>query len=148
MWLKRCVYCCKRNSNCWSTNDANKRLIFKNNENNTFIDNAEDLNIVMHIYNLLVYSSNYSMTSGSLWNFNRNEVNKDANENSDAGNYIINNSKTATSKSFEYKMKIIGGIPSNNNTLDTEPVVPLKYLSNFWRFLDFPLINCEIELDS
>ena len=88
------------------------------------------------------------MTSGSLWNFNRNEVNKDANENSDAGNYIINNSKTATSKSFEYKMKIIGEIPNNNNTLDTEPVVPLKYLSNFWRFLDFPLINCEIELDS
>ena len=38
-------------------------------------------------------------------------------------------------------------MPNNNNILDAEVVVPLKYLSNFWRFLDLPLINCEIELD-
>ena len=32
-------------------------------------------------------------------------------------------------------------------TLSVEVTIPLKYLSNFWRFLDLPLINCEIELD-
>ena len=37
--------------------------------------------------------------------------------------------------------------PNNNNILDTEVVVPLKYLSNFWRSLDLPLTNCEIEVD-
>ena len=58
----------------------------------------------------------------------------------------VNNSKT-TSKSFEYKAKVIGRTPDDNNTLDAEVVVPLKYLSNFWRFLNLSLINCEIELD-
>ena len=74
--------------------------------NNTLIDNAEDLNIVMPMYNLLEYSDDYSMKSGSLWNYYRNEANNDANENNDAGNYRINNSNTTTSKSFEYKTKI------------------------------------------
>ena len=36
---------------------------------------------------------------------------------------------------------------NDNNTLDTEVVVPLKYLSNLWKFLDLPMVNCEIELD-
>ena len=58
----------------------------------------------------------------------------------------VNNSKTK-SKSFEYKAKVIGRTPDDNNTLDAEVVVPLKYLSNFWRFLNLSLINCEIELD-
>ena len=58
----------------------------------------------------------------------------------------VNNRKT-TSKSFEYKAKVIGRTPDDNNTLDAEVVVPLKYLSNFWRFLNLSLINCEIELD-
>ena len=60
---------------------------------------------------------------------------------------IINNNKTITSKSFEYKTKVTGSTPDDNNILDAEFVVPLKHLSNFWRSLDFPLINCEIELD-
>ena len=64
----------------------NKKLIFKNNAlfqscisniNNTFADNVEDLNIVMPMYNLLEHSDNYSVTSGSLWNNHRNEVNDD-----------------------------------------------------------------------
>ena len=59
----------------------------------------------------------------------------------------MNNNKTIASKSFEYKTKIIGRTPDNNDTLDTEIVVPLKYLSNFWRFLNLPLINCGIGLD-
>ena len=49
--------------------------------------------------------------------------------------------------SFEYKTKIIGRTLANNNRLNTEIVVPLKYLSNFWRLLDLPLMYCEIELD-
>ena len=62
----------------------NKKLIFKNSApfrscistiNNTFIDNAENLDIVMPMCNLLEYSDNYSITSGSLWNFYRDEIN-------------------------------------------------------------------------
>ena len=93
------------------TNDANKRnkkLTLKNNGtfrssiskiNNTFIDNAEELDIVMTIYNLLEYSNSYSMASGSLWRYYRNEINDDAHEND---NNSINNNKTIN-KSFEYK---------------------------------------------
>ena len=55
---------------------------------NTFIDNAEDLDIVTPMYNLLEYSDNYSMISGSLWNYYRDEVNNDANENNTPNNKI------------------------------------------------------------
>ena len=107
------------------TNNANKRnkkLTCKNNApfrsciskiKNTFINNAEDLGIVMQIYNLLECSDNYSMTLRSLWNYYRDEVNHDANENNDADNYIINSNKTTTSKSFEYKTKIIASATDN-----------------------------------
>ena len=140
------------------TNDANKRnkkLTFKNNApfrsciskiNNLFTENAEDLDIAMPMDNLLEYSDNYSKPLGSLWNYYRNEINNSANENNNANNYSINNNKTTTSKYFEYKTKIIGRTPNDNNILDTI-VVPLKYLSNVWRSLDLPLINCEIELE-
>ena len=87
------------------------------------------------------------MKLGNLWNYRRDEVNDDANENNVANNYKINNNKTATSKSFEFKTKIMESKPDDNNTLETEVIVPLKYLSNFWRSLDLPWINCEIELD-
>ena len=72
--------------------------------NNAFIGNAEDLYIIMSMYNMLEYSDNYSMKSGSLWNFYRNEVNDDANENN-AANNRTSNIKMITSKSFEYKKK-------------------------------------------
>ena len=71
--------------------------------NNRIINNAEDLNIVTPMYNLLEYGDNYSMTSGSFWNYYRDEVNVDAN----ADNCRIDSSKTVTSESFEYKTKII-----------------------------------------
>ena len=93
--------------------------------NNTFIDNAENLDIVMPMHNLLEYSYNYSVTSGSLWNYYRDEINGDANENNGANNRI-NNNKTITSKSFEYKTKLIGSTPNDNNILDAEVVVPLN----------------------
>ena len=132
-----------------NANARNKKLTFKNNPpfrscilkiNNTYIDNKEDLDIVIPVYNLLEYSENYSKTSGSLWNYYRDEVNDSANENNDANNFTINNNKTATSKSLEYKI-------NDNNILEAEVVAPLKYFSNFWRSLDLYLINCEIELD-
>ena len=97
------------------------------------------------MYNFLEYSNNYSMTSESLWDFYRDEINDSADENDDANSYRINNNKT-TSKSFEYKTELIGCTPNRGGRLDTEVVVLLKYLSNFWRSLDVPLINCEINL--
>ena len=63
--------------------------------NNTFIDNAEDLDIVMPMYNLLEYSDNYSMTSETLWNYYRDDVDNVNDNLSDV-------------KSFKYKTKITG----------------------------------------
>ena len=59
----------------------------------------------------------------------------------------MNDNKTIISKSFEYKTKLIGSTPDDSNIIAAEVFVSLKYLSNFWRFLDLPLINCELELD-
>ena len=58
----------------------------------------------------------------------------------------MNNNKITASKSLEYKTKLKGSTPNNDNTLDVEVVAPLKHLSNLWRSLDLSLINCEIEL--
>ena len=124
-----------------SANDAIKiikNLIFKDNApfrsckskiNSTFIDNAEDLDIVIPIYNLLEYSVNDSMTSGSLRNYHRDEVNVDADE--IAANYRTNSNKITKSRSFEYKTKILRREPINNKILNAEVAVPFKYLSNF-----------------
>ena len=73
--------------------------------NNTFIDNAEDLAVIMPMYNLSEYSDNYYMTSGNLWNYYRGELNDDANK--VITNRRLNNNKTTTSKHFAYKTKII-----------------------------------------
>ena len=104
------------------------------------MDNAKDIDTVMPMH-LLEYSDNQSMTSGSLSNNYRDEINDDANK---TVNNRINNSKTITNKIFDYKTKLIGSTKDDNNTLEAEVVVPLKYSSNFWRSLDLPLINCEI----
>ena len=99
----------------------------------------------MPMYNLLEYSENYSMALGSLWNYYRDDINDDENE-TDRLRNRLNSNKTIRSKSFEYKTKLTGSTSDNNYIINAE-VVPLKYLSNFWRSLDLPLINCEIELD-
>ena len=125
------------------------KLVFKNNAsfinciskiNGGQIDNAEDLDIVMPMYNLLEYSKNYRKTTGSLWNYYRDEPNSGING---GINYSI-----MGSKSFDYKANFIeDGVTHNNLTKnDVKIVVPLKYLSNFWRNLNIPLINCEVEL--
>ena len=135
-----------------NVNRRNKKLTLKNNAsfrskiNNTFIDNAEDLDIVMPMHNLLEYNENYSMSSGNLCNYHRDIVNHSAHENNDANNFRINNNKIKTSKSFDYKTKLIGSTPNNNSRLNVV-VIPLKYLSSCWRSLDLLLINYEIELD-
>ena len=81
-----------------------------------------------------------------MCNYYRDEVNDDANENN-ADRNKINKNKTITSKSFEYKTTLIGRTPNNKNILDAKVIIPLKYLGNFWRTLDFPIINCEIQHD-
>ena len=85
------------------------------------------------------------MTSGDLWNYYRDEINYDANEN-DAASNRMNNIKARISKSLEYKTKLIGSTPGDN-ILEAEVVVPLKYLNNSRKSFDLPLTNCEIELD-
>ena len=131
-----------------NNNAYDKKLAFKNNApftsciskiNNTLIDNAKDLDVVMPMYNLLEYSKNYRKTTGSLLNCYRDEPNSGAVGNI---NYSIKNSK-----SFDYKSSITGKLESNNvGKGDVETVVPLKYLSNFWRTLNTPSINCEVSL--
>ena len=54
--------------------------------------------------------------------------------------------KMFKSESFKSKVKITGKTPNNGNTKDVEIIVPLKYLSNFCRALEIPLINCEANL--
>ena len=80
--------------------------------NNKFVDNTEGLDIVTRMYNLLDYSDNYSMTSRSLWNYYRDEINHDEIENDDTGNKI-NHNKTTASKSFKCKTKTIGKTPDS-----------------------------------
>ena len=138
-----------------ATNTANdnafgeKKLVFENNApfinciskiNGVKIDNAEDLDVVMPMYNLLEYSKNYRKTTGSLWNYYRNEPNSGINN---GINYSI-----MGSKSFDYKANFIEDGVTHNNLIknDVKIVGPLKYLSNFWRSLNMPLINCEVEL--
>ena len=102
----------------------------KNDINNIEIDYCQDIDIVMPMYNLIEYSDNYSKTSGSLWQYYRDEP----------------DNNLADSESFKSKIKITGKTPNNGNEKDVEIMVPLKYLSNFWRTLEIPLINCEVSL--
>ena len=73
----------------------------------------------MPMYNLIEYSDNYSKTSGSLWQYYKDEP----------------NDNLANSESFQSKVKITGKTPAGGNTKDVKINVPTKYLSNFWRLL-------------
>ena len=110
--------------------------------NGELVENAEDLDIVIPMYNLLEYSKNYGKTSGSLFNYYRDEPSEIT---VGAGNNAINIS-IRNSKSFDYKAKIVGTLANNVLEKKVAIAIPLKYLSNFWRSLDIPLINCEITL--
>ena len=97
--------------------------------------------------NLLKYSNNFSMTLGSLWNYYGDDVNDDVNENNYTVNYRINSSNITANKSFEFKTKIIRKTSAVFDRLDKEVLVPLKYLTNFWRPVNFSFIKCEVEFD-
>ena len=95
----------------------------------------------MPMYNLIEYSDNYSDTSGSLWKFKRDE------QNMNNGNPA--NVTTDDSSSFKYKSSFFKPLTAADNGVfkDVKIAVPLKYLSNFWRSLEMPLINCKIHLE-
>ena len=131
--------------------NVNKEIRIKNNTplinhiskiNGVQIDNAEDLDVVMLMYNLLEYSKNYEKTTRSLWNFYRDEP---------------SNPLSSNFESFKYKTSITGNIynvgaaeagydGNKAGKNETEVVIPLKHLRKFWRSLNIPLINLETEL--
>ena len=92
--------------------------------NETFVDEAKHINITMPMYNLIEYSDNYSDTSGSLWQFKRDEQPKENNGN-------LSDVSTDNSSSFKYKSNLIGTIPNGGRKNGVKIAVPLKYLSNF-----------------
>ena len=149
----------------------NRPLILKNNApfiscltkiNNELIEDEEDLDVVMPMYNVLEYDKNYRKTIGSFYNYYRDELSND----DDVDNF--GNIKVVNPNTFKYKNKIIGKtynvdstIPNpaggariaNSNydankegTQTIELAIPLKYLGNFWRALNIQLISCEVSL--
>ena len=102
-------------------------------------DDVEDLHLVMLKYNLAEYNSNYSETTEILWFYLKDEA---------------INFKSDNFKSFTYNAKLLGStaaqpLPNAANRLlkNGAIAVLLKYLSNFWRSLEMPLINCKVELN-
>ena len=150
------------NNNANNVRDKrNRPLILENNApfvscmtriNDELIEDADDLDIVMSIYNLLEYSKNYRKTIGSLYNYYRDELSDDADDNN------FDNIKVINSNTFKYKYKITGNTynvdagtqgydVNKNGTQEVELAIPLKYLSNFGRALNIPLISCEVSLE-
>ena len=139
----------------------NRPLILKNNApfvscitriNGELIEDANDLDIVIPMYNLLEYSKNYRKAIGSLYNYYRDELSDDADDN------IFDNIKVVNSNTFKYKNKITGntynvdaGVDgydvNKNGKQEIELAIPLQYLGNFWRALNIPLISCEVSLE-
>ena len=96
---------------------------------NILIDNSEDLDVIMPMYNLIKYNKNYRKTTGSLQNY-YNDISID----------LIKNPEY-----WKYKTRITGKTANDGNTKEIKFSVLLKHLCNFWR-LDMPLINCEVPL--
>ena len=106
--------------------------------NDEHVEIAENLDIAMPMYNLIEYSDNYQDSSTTLYQYKRDEP-PEANA---VANLTPNNSS-----SFKYKIKLLGNIDQVNpdaarvGRLNVKVIVPLKYLSNFFRSLEMPLIN-------
>ena len=131
-----------------SVNNDDKKVIFKNcatftncmnKINNIQVDNAKDIDIIMPMYNLIEYSDNYAKTSGILWQYCKDILAR--NNNNQIEEFIRGN----LTDPFNFKVKFTGQT-DDDGTKDVEIIVPLKYLSNFWRTLEMPLINCEVNL--
>ena len=108
--------------------------------NDEHVDTAENLDIVIPMYNLIEYSDNYQDSSATLYQYKRDEP-PEAN--------TINDLTTNTSSSFKYKVELLGNPVVANNIArrNVKIVVPLKYLSNFFRSLEVQLIDCKIKLN-
>ena len=128
--------------------NANTRLILKNcapftkcnlEINDEHVDTAENLDIVMPMYNLIEYSDNYQDSSATFYQYKQDEP-PEANLAADLA--------ADNSSSFKYKVNLLGDpehdAATNIAKLSIEVVVPLKYLSNFFRSLEMPLINCKM----
>ena len=144
--------------------------------NDEYVEKADILDVAMPMYNLIEYSHNYSDSSATLYQFKRDEPtaaeNNDNYQNitfaAAAAAAGANAGSTFGSKYFEYKFNLIGNrvVPAGDITnIIAQPaiaggvlaagrkidnvkiVVPLKYLSNFFRSLEMPLINCKIHLE-
>ena len=105
----------------------------------------------MLMYNLLEYRKNYRKTIGSLHYYYRDELTNDGDDN-------FANRNVVNSEAFKYKNKITGNTynvdagtdeydANKNSTQTIELAIPLKYLGNFWRALNIPLISCEVSLE-
>ena len=101
------------------------------------MDDAKDLDLVMPMYNPLEHSSNYSDITGSLWFYSKDE----------AVNFNANIADNDNFKSLKYKAELLQkpkADGANGILRNTTIAVPFKYLSNFWRSLEMPLINCKV----
>ena len=139
---------------------ANTRLVLKNcapftkcnlEINDEHVDTAENLDIVMPMYNLMEYSDDYQDSSATLYQYKRDEP-PEADP--------IDDLTVDNASSFKYKVNLLGnpntvgtpapaagGDPNGISRLSVNVVVPLKYLSNFFRSLEMPLINCKVKLN-
>ena len=131
-----------------NSNNTDKEVKFKNfalfadcisETNNTQIDNAEDIDVVMSLYNLTEYSNNYSKTSGNLWQYYRGELVL-----TDPG-FIANFHAANNSALFQFKQKKTVKA-ADGGTKYVEVMAPLKYFNSFWITLDMYLISCENNL--
>ena len=115
-----------------AANSTGKRVVFKScapftdcirKTNNTQVDNAKDIDVVMFMYNFIEYSDIYLKTSGNLWQYCSN----------------VPSSVNNNSISFKFKEKITWST-GNYDTKDVNIMLPFKCLSNFWRTLEMLLI--------
>ena len=131
--------------------NANTKVAFKNcapftkfiaNINDEHTDGAENLDIIMPMYNLIEYRDIYSDTSGSFWQFKRDESPV-----TNAGNPV--NVSAANSTSFKYKSIFLKPLEAADNGVfkNLKIAFPLKYLSNFQISLEMPLISFKIHLE-
>ena len=130
-----------------ATANDNTRLALKNcapfskcnlEINDEHVDTAEHLDITMPMYNLIEYSDSYQDSSATLYQYKRDKPPE-----------AVADLTTNTSSSFKYKINLLGNpvVANNIARISVEVVVPLKYISNFFRSLEMSLINCKIKLN-
>ena len=144
-----------------NNNVYNRKLVLNNSApsfncilkiNNQLIEDAQDLDILMPMYNLLYYSKNFRKITGSFWNYYPHMLNSGYDDEDNERERIFYPIKD--SKGFDHKTKLIdslgNNLPAVNNLVKAEKYVEivesLKNLNNFMFNLDFLMINSEIEL--